>query len=95
MESRRYGDGTLSTTLVRVKNIWSGYEARITTSAASRDASPALSPLIGGRGGDNNEVQLQLVRVATLAFWNSFLKENKKAQAYLIGDELIKFGRQN
>lgn len=57
-------------------------------------APPALSRLIGGRGGDNNEVQLQLVRVATLAFWDMCLKENKKAEAYLTGDGLIKFGRQ-
>ncbi len=57
-------------------------------------APPALSRLIGGRGGDNNEVQLRLVRVATLAFWDMCLKENKKAEAYLTGDGLIKFGRQ-
>jgi predicted dienelactone hydrolase len=57
-------------------------------------APPALSRLIGGRGGDHNEVQLQLVRVATLAFWDTCMKENKKAEAYLTGDGLIKFGRQ-
>lgn len=39
-ESRLYGDGTLSTMLAKVKNIWSGSRRAFTTSAASREPHP-------------------------------------------------------
>lgn len=54
-----------------------------------------LSRLIGGQGGDKNDLHLKLVQVSTLVFWDAFLKDDKDAQTYLVGYKLSDYGQSH
>jgi predicted dienelactone hydrolase len=46
-------------------------------------APPALNRLIGGQGGSENVDHLKQVQLATLVFWDAYLKKDQDARDYL------------
>lgn len=51
---------------------------------------------IGGRpvrGGSPNEDHIQYTKMATVAFWDTYLKDSKEARAYLESDKLPAFSK--